>query len=191
MILTPTQTHMQDQLQRKHEHLQHLIVQQQEELRIVSEQLLMTRYGILPPIVNVCYPATSTAAITVGSPQMRADVAGTMPLQLHDNYLHPHVNMHGQQQPQSSHPGVLLNETMHYSMECVSDSTGQQQQSQLEQLVPEQGRSAGGANNLNMGFAATSDLRPSEHYQLPGQGSGMFGSSNNNLVQNQMNGGNQ
>lgn len=49
--MTSTQTHMQEQLQRKHEELQQLIVQQQDELRRVSEQLLMARYGLVPSIV--------------------------------------------------------------------------------------------------------------------------------------------
>lgn len=54
--MTTTQSHIQDQLQRKHEELQQLIVHQQEELRRVSEQLLMARYGLLPSIVNVALP---------------------------------------------------------------------------------------------------------------------------------------
>nr|CAD7407784.1 unnamed protein product [Timema cristinae] len=48
--ITITQTHIQDELQRKHEELQQLIVQQQEELRRVSEQLFMARYGLLPSL---------------------------------------------------------------------------------------------------------------------------------------------
>lgn len=56
IVMTSTQSHIQDQLQRKHEELQQLIVQQQEELRRVSEQLLMARYGLLPSIVNVAVP---------------------------------------------------------------------------------------------------------------------------------------
>lgn len=56
--MTTSQTLMQDQLQRKHEELQALIVHQQDELRRVSEQLLMTRYGL--PIVNVTLPFTQS-----------------------------------------------------------------------------------------------------------------------------------
>lgn len=58
IVLTSTQSHIQEQLQRKHKELQQLIIQQQEELRRVSEQLLMARtYGHLPPsIVNVTVP---------------------------------------------------------------------------------------------------------------------------------------
>ncbi|XP_059609357.1 circadian locomoter output cycles protein kaput [Phlebotomus argentipes] len=62
VVMTPAQSQIQDQLQRKHEELQHLIVQQQEELRRVSEQLLMARYGLLP--VNVSLPPTSQATTT-------------------------------------------------------------------------------------------------------------------------------
>ncbi|KAL7050410.1 hypothetical protein ACKWTF_004070 [Chironomus riparius] len=56
VVLTPAQNQIQDHLQRKHEELQKLIVQQQDELRRVSEQLFMARYGILPSIVNVTLP---------------------------------------------------------------------------------------------------------------------------------------
>lgn len=56
--MTTSQTLMHDQLQRKHEELQALIVHQQDELRRVSEQLLMTRYGL--PIVNVTLPFTQS-----------------------------------------------------------------------------------------------------------------------------------
>lgn len=59
IVMTTTQSHIQDQLQRKHEELQQLIVHQQEELRRVSEQLLMARYGLLPSIVNVALPFNS------------------------------------------------------------------------------------------------------------------------------------
>lgn len=56
VMITPAQNQIQDHLQRKHEELQMLIVQQQDELRRVSEQLFMARYGILPSIVNVSLP---------------------------------------------------------------------------------------------------------------------------------------
>ncbi|XP_055688522.1 circadian locomoter output cycles protein kaput isoform X1 [Lutzomyia longipalpis] len=59
VVMTSAQSQIQDQLQRKHEELQHLIVQQQEELRRVSEQLLMARYGLLPSIVNVTLAPSS------------------------------------------------------------------------------------------------------------------------------------
>lgn len=45
IVMTPAQNQIQDELQRKHEELQQLIMHQQEELRKVSEQLL--KYGIL------------------------------------------------------------------------------------------------------------------------------------------------
>jgi circadian locomoter output cycles kaput protein len=65
LIMTPEQNQIQDNLQRKHEELQHLIVQQQDELRRVSEQLLMARYGLLP------YTSTEN-----GTQGMRAIVSG-------------------------------------------------------------------------------------------------------------------
>ena len=48
LVMTPAQSQLQEQLQRKHEELQQLIYQQQQELRLVSDQLLMARYGLLP-----------------------------------------------------------------------------------------------------------------------------------------------
>ncbi|XP_013162249.1 PREDICTED: circadian locomoter output cycles protein kaput isoform X5 [Papilio xuthus] len=55
VIVSPDQTQMQrqEQLQRKHEELQQMIVRQQEELRQVKEQLMLARLGILQPLVNV------------------------------------------------------------------------------------------------------------------------------------------
>uniref|UniRef100_A0A336KII5 CSON011139 protein n=1 Tax=Culicoides sonorensis TaxID=179676 RepID=A0A336KII5_CULSO len=56
VILTPSQNQIQDQLQRKHEELQQLIQQQQDELRRVSEQLMIARYGAIPSVVIVGVP---------------------------------------------------------------------------------------------------------------------------------------
>ena len=55
-VLSPVPNQFQDQLQKKHEELQKLIMEQQNELRRVSEQLFMARYGIIPSIVNVSVP---------------------------------------------------------------------------------------------------------------------------------------
>uniref|UniRef100_A0A1B6CYF0 Circadian locomoter output cycles protein kaput n=1 Tax=Clastoptera arizonana TaxID=38151 RepID=A0A1B6CYF0_9HEMI len=73
LVMTSAQSQIQDQLQRKHEHLQQLIIQQQEELRRVSEQLLMARYGLLPSLLNVSLPYTVASSsltphLTVSSP---------------------------------------------------------------------------------------------------------------------------
>ncbi|XP_015590609.1 circadian locomoter output cycles protein kaput isoform X2 [Cephus cinctus] len=63
IVMTPAQNQIQDELQRKHEELQQLIVHQQEELRRVSEQLFIARYGILSPLSNVTMPyATYTTS---------------------------------------------------------------------------------------------------------------------------------
>ncbi|VEN41888.1 unnamed protein product [Callosobruchus maculatus] len=48
MVMSPAQSHLQADLQRKHAQLQAIIDQQQQELRRVSEQLLMARLGLLP-----------------------------------------------------------------------------------------------------------------------------------------------
>jgi hypothetical protein len=84
--MTTAQSQIQEQLQRKHEELQRLIMQQQEELQRVSEQLLMARYGLLSPIhLNVTLPYTvaagpaiSSTTSTLGStPQLYPTQAGT------------------------------------------------------------------------------------------------------------------
>lgn len=49
-IITSTQSHIQNQLQRKHEELQKLIMKQQEELQLVSEQLHLAQRGMLPVV---------------------------------------------------------------------------------------------------------------------------------------------
>lgn len=51
--LTSAQNRIQNELQRKHEELQQLIVHQQEELKRVSEQLFIARYGISSPLISV------------------------------------------------------------------------------------------------------------------------------------------
>ncbi|XP_023713872.1 circadian locomoter output cycles protein kaput isoform X2 [Cryptotermes secundus] len=68
LVMTTAQSQIQEQLQRKHEELQRLIVQQQEELQRVSEQLLMARYGLLSPIhLNVTLPYTAAAGPVISS----------------------------------------------------------------------------------------------------------------------------
>lgn len=49
-IITSTQSIIQNQLQRKHEELQQLIMKQQGELQLVSEQLHVAQRGILPVV---------------------------------------------------------------------------------------------------------------------------------------------
>lgn len=41
MTLTPVQSHLKEQLVQKHRQLQEMILRQQEELRLISEQLNM------------------------------------------------------------------------------------------------------------------------------------------------------
>ncbi|XP_048506862.1 circadian locomoter output cycles protein kaput isoform X2 [Athalia rosae] len=72
IVMTPAQNQMQDELQRKHEELQQLIVHQQEELRRVSEQLFFARYGIVSPLINVSMPYA-----TPPSPQVIRCVSST------------------------------------------------------------------------------------------------------------------
>ncbi|XP_050546594.1 circadian locomoter output cycles protein kaput-like isoform X2 [Daktulosphaira vitifoliae] len=60
---------IQDQLQRKQEQLQKTIVRQQEELRKVSEQLLMARCGILPSYIDGSLQLTASNARQLTQPE--------------------------------------------------------------------------------------------------------------------------
>lgn len=71
-IITSTQSHIQNQLQRKHEELQQLIMKQQEELQLVSEQLHLAQRGMLPvvspiqvepPFTNNRHPIGNTSTV--------------------------------------------------------------------------------------------------------------------------------
>ncbi|EAA11642.4 AGAP005711-PA [Anopheles gambiae str. PEST] len=116
VVLTPSQNQVQDQLQRKHEELQHLILQQQEELRRVQEQLLMARYGLLPSIVSLPFPPGTGngpgPGPSVGPPGERCASGGSF-LQAHhqgNSYHHHHYHpsaaqaQQQQQQQQQQHP---------------------------------------------------------------------------------------
>ncbi|XP_046673431.1 circadian locomoter output cycles protein kaput isoform X1 [Homalodisca vitripennis] len=63
VVMSSSQTQIQDELQKKHQQLQQMIVQQQEELRKVSEQLIMARFGLLSPILNVNVPVSYTMPV--------------------------------------------------------------------------------------------------------------------------------
>ena len=62
--MTPTQSQLQADLQRKHAELQVIIGQQQAELRKVSEQLLMAKLGLLPSTQAQSSESVSTPAIS-------------------------------------------------------------------------------------------------------------------------------
>ena len=100
--MTPSRTQVHEHLERQHEELEQLIMQQKEELRRISEQLLMARYGIVPSIVNVaepCTPNTSSSNINKN--------AGNTSTQLYTNsqhQLHPHHKNHNPVCPSTEHP---------------------------------------------------------------------------------------
>lgn len=109
VAMLPAQNHIQSHLQRKHEELQKLIVQQQDELRRVSEQLFMTRYGIIPSIVNVSIPfpvpmdqtdtGESSRVINTSSQLTHSSYHDQQPLvhhsQVHSqSQTHPQIHVH-------------------------------------------------------------------------------------------------
>jgi len=105
LVMSAAQTQIQDQLQKKHEQLQQLIVQQQEELRRVSEQLFMARYGLLSPLINVTMPYSVPASaphLTVAAPSPDMFLSAQRPhIVVSDSHQ---VNY---QQAQSSDEGIF------------------------------------------------------------------------------------
>ncbi|XP_068900883.1 circadian locomoter output cycles protein kaput [Tenebrio molitor] len=121
VIMTPAQTQIQMDLQRKHAELQAIIGQQQAELRRVSEQLLMARLGLLPhpqnqpiqnysaQVANITYQGASSGAVSstttiqgiqssaVGSPSVIVPVSISLPLSQHQpNMLYNPADTNGQ-----------------------------------------------------------------------------------------------
>lgn len=74
------QNNIQEQLERKHDELQTMIVYQQEELRRVSEQLSMARFGMVPSWVSVSLPLNVIAqnASHISSSTMSEMPSGSM-----------------------------------------------------------------------------------------------------------------
>ncbi|XP_052897372.1 circadian locomoter output cycles protein kaput [Anopheles moucheti] len=144
VVLTPSQNQVQDQLQRKHEELQHLILQQQEELRRVQEQLLMARYGLLPSIVSLPFPPGTGSAPGPGpsvGPGDRCNSGGSF-LQAHHQAAHGNSFHHHHYHPASSqaqhppsHSGVLHAQQSQHQQQLVQE---QQQQQQLCVVPPDQ-----------------------------------------------------
>eukprot|EP00095_Tigriopus_kingsejongensis_P000321 maker-scaffold292_size219010-snap-gene-1.33 protein:Tk00321 transcript:maker-scaffold292_size219010-snap-gene-1.33-mRNA-1 annotation:"PREDICTED: hypothetical protein LOC100650446" len=70
IVMTPAQLQLQEQLRTKHNELSQRIVEQQEELHRISEQLVMSQYGLVP--VTVTFQETPTSSTVV-----RPDLATT------------------------------------------------------------------------------------------------------------------
>ncbi len=129
VVLTPAQNQVQDHLQRRHEELQKLIVHQQEELRRVSEQLIMTRYGILPPIVNVTLPFTPGVSSSVSDGDNRASTSTSQQqntyyelqqMQPHASHQLPHM----QQQDGGWRGGPASENSMNQQMDSGQSQSG-------------------------------------------------------------------
>ncbi|XP_059045662.1 circadian locomoter output cycles protein kaput [Achroia grisella] len=97
-----SQDQAQMQLQRKHEELQQMIVQQQEELRQVKEQLLLARLGMLQPVMSGQNPYVTADVMQSQPAQIGYDIDPARPSAPYpqQNPLHP---QHPQHPPHSSH----------------------------------------------------------------------------------------
>lgn len=122
----PNQLH--DHLQRKQEELQKFIVQQQEELRRVSEQLFMARYGILPSIVPINLGSgmsTSSGEPRCTTPMHHSyhEVPSHLTSQSNSSTIHHqhHIPIHQQSQQRSQNQPF-----MSHIMDPPSDHSNQQ-----------------------------------------------------------------
>ena len=95
IFMTPMQVQMHQQLKAKHAELFKKIIEQQEELRKVSEQLLMTQYGLMP--VNLM---NSDQQIQQAQNQTNANFSNVNWQQQQQNDLQNQSNL--QQQPSTS-----------------------------------------------------------------------------------------
>ncbi|XP_075991228.1 circadian locomoter output cycles kaput protein Clock isoform X2 [Anticarsia gemmatalis] len=103
IVVSPDQAQVQEQLQRKHEELQQMIVRQQEELRQVKEQLLLARLGILQPLINVQSPYVNPEELQQNQriPAQIVYEAGTpRAITGYPQQQPPHPNNHHQHMPQ-------------------------------------------------------------------------------------------
>ncbi|XP_050073801.1 circadian locomoter output cycles protein kaput [Anopheles maculipalpis] len=144
VVLTPSQNQVQDQLQRKHEELQHLILQQQEELRRVQEQLLMARYGLLPSIVSLPFPPGTGNGSGPGpsvGPAERCNSGGSF-LQAHhqaahgNSFHHHHYHPASAQHPPSHSGAIHAQQSQHHGQQPQQLSQDQQQQQQQMCIAP-------------------------------------------------------
>ncbi|KAM7358345.1 circadian locomoter output cycles kaput protein Clock isoform 2-T2 [Cochliomyia hominivorax] len=145
VIMTPTQSQLQEQLQRKHDELQKLIMQQQDELRIVSEQLLLARYTLLQPMMPVNY----NNPVTVGNNSRNYNYNG--------NAVQPQFNQYGfamnAGEMQNQQDQQIMMQQQHNLQQQMHQNHAQQQQSsqQLQSnIMPSQGNQHVPTNNEQM-----------------------------------------
>ncbi|XP_053952767.1 circadian locomoter output cycles protein kaput [Anastrepha ludens] len=158
VVMTPTQTQLQDQLQRKHDELQKLIMHQQDELRMVSEQLLLARYTLLQPMVPINYNAPTNnnranfnfssestmeqqfnqLGFTMNSAEQLQETAGQqmMMQQLQQQQQHNMPHLPSQQQQMHNHNHQQHTSQHHHQQQ--QQQNHQQQVSQLQQLSSHQ-----------------------------------------------------
>lgn len=150
VVLTPAQNQIQDHLQRKHEELQKLIVQQQDELRRVSEQLFMARYGLLPSIVNVSLPFVAPMDSTTDNP---GDNNRYISTSSHMSQAPYHQHDHQQQQQQQQ--GTTVQNQQSNPQVHIQSIPQQNQQTNPQQSQPQNMHHQGGLMQHQM---ATYDM---------------------------------
>lgn len=139
VVLTSAQNQIQDHLQRKHEELQQLIVQQQDELRRVSEQLFIARYGIVPSVVNVAIPFSRPMITNDGSEHDMITSTSLMSQNSYQNLTpsdhhqinHQHLQVPGQLQQQQQ-------QQLHHQQQQLQQQQQLHQHQQHQQMLSQQ-----------------------------------------------------
>ncbi|XP_058984465.1 circadian locomoter output cycles protein kaput-like isoform X1 [Musca domestica] len=146
VVMTPSQNQLQEQLQRKHDELQKLILQQQDELRIVSEQLLLARYTLLQPMMPVNYGQTD--ALTLGNNSRNINFNNNAVQQQFNQYgFAMNSNEMNNQQIMLQHQQNLQQQLQH--SQAQRHQCQQQQQQQQQQHQASQQLQANMANTTN------------------------------------------
>lgn len=132
VVLSPAQSQLQDHLQRKHEELQKIIMQQQDELRRVSEQLFIARYGIIPSIVQVPFVTTIEQEQTNELSSEGSQCMSTSSHMVHSTYYEPTPPQHVQMVPPQPYQQQLSSSSNHQQQQQQPDSMLSQQTIQLQ-----------------------------------------------------------
>uniref|UniRef100_A0A1I8QCM7 Circadian locomoter output cycles protein kaput n=1 Tax=Stomoxys calcitrans TaxID=35570 RepID=A0A1I8QCM7_STOCA len=120
VVMSSSQSQLQEQLQRKHDELQKLIIQQQDELRIVSEQLLLARYTMLQPMMPMNYGHGQEALSMSGS--------NTRNFNLNNNAIQQQFNQYGfaMNATEMNNQQVMLQHQQHLQQQQIQHNQARQ-----------------------------------------------------------------
>ena len=151
--MTPAQIQLQEQLRTKHAELYRKIGEQQVELRRISEQLLMSQYGLVPVTVTFQQPAVTSGLMQPGivsvagqgqlvqqqgqlqGPQQQGGYVSRGLVQLSDGpSSSQNGNSNQRSQDEAAASGQMLQSEMLFgSIQARGQQQGRQQQQQTDQ----------------------------------------------------------